>query len=371
MMRDVYKKAMQGLILAVCLSAGGAWAFEDEEGCLLCHKYPKMGRITDEGVRRSYYVMSDVFSKTVHRRVPCSDCHNYIKQLPHREVTTGVTCDTECHSVKNPATGKNFSHKPIVERYLRSTHGRDKMAQGPDADKPYCVTCHTNPVYNPAELEPPKRITDRCIVCHEKRDFVESWYNHTARRIREVRRSSLEIVALCSSCHGDERLIERHLKAAQEEGRQLGRKFAFAATSYQESFHGKVTRYGFTKAANCLDCHADTGNYYLSVHEIRPSRDPQSPTNAKRKAKTCQRCHIYADENYAAIDPHPTSHRSDNPFRYYAEKTYSIIGNVVFAALVGLAFMETVGRRRDGVVWRLRKGSSWWRRSRRGRDRKL
>ena len=167
------------------------WAFDDDSGCLLCHKYPKMGRITKDGVKRSYTVIPNVFSSTVHRNVPCTDCHNYIKQLPHREVKNGVSCNTECHSVKNPATGKNFSHKPIYNKYKSSVHGRDKITEGLDADKPYCVTCHTNPVSNPDEAVHPKHIIDRCVVCHEDRDFVINWYTHTSRRIREVKRTPL------------------------------------------------------------------------------------------------------------------------------------------------------------------------------------
>lgn len=357
------------LLLIILFSTGDVLAFEDDEGCLLCHKYPKMGRITDDGVRRSYYVMPHIFSKTVHRNVPCRDCHTYIKKLPHEEVIEGVTCNSECHSVKNPATGKNFSHKTIYDSYKKSTHGREKLAEGGEADKPYCITCHTNPLYNPEEEEPPKHIVDRCVLCHEKREFVVAWYNHTSRRIREVKRSSQEIVALCSSCHGDERLIERHMKAAKEEGRELGRKYRIAAKSYAESFHGKVTRYGFEDAANCLDCHANQDNYFLSVHQIRPSRDPESPVSKENRVKTCQRCHVRANEKFAAIDPHPTSDIKDNPFRYYAEQTYNIIGGLVIFGLVGMAFMETVGRLRDGVGWRIRFGSSWWRKSKRGRDR--
>ena len=85
--------------------------------------------------------------------------------------------------------------------------------------------------------------------------------------------------------------------------------------------------------------------------------------------ETCKRCHIYANENYAAIDPHPTGDREDNPFIYYAEIGYNWVAYVVIALLVGLALLETIGRRRDGVGWRIHHGSFWWRRSRRGRDR--
>jgi len=358
-----------GLVVSSILYSTELQAFVDEEGCLLCHKYPKMGRVTKDGTRRTYYVMPHVFGKTVHRNVPCRDCHNYIKELPHREVKTGVSCESECHSVKNPATGKNFSHKPIYDAYRKSVHGRDKISKGLDADKPYCITCHTNPVYNPKEKTIPKRITDRCVVCHEDRGFVESWYSHTSRRIRDVKRSSSEIIALCSSCHGDKALVERHLKAAKEKGRPLGKKFAVAAESYNASFHGKVSRYGFNKAANCLDCHADYENYYMTVHEIRPSRDPLSPMHKDKRYLACQRCHTYANENYSTIDPHPTKDKKTNPFIYYAEEIYNWIAYIVIAGLIALALFETIGRRRDGVSWRLTHGSSWWRKSRKRNDR--
>jgi len=358
-----------GLAAAAAAAPTPVPGFQDNEGCLLCHKYPRMARITDDGVLRSYYILPEVFSRTVHRNVPCRDCHTEINELPHKPIKTGVTCSTECHSVKNPATGKPFSHKPIVDAYKESVHGRAKHATGTDADKPYCITCHTNPLYNPAELAPPKQITDRCTLCHEDRNFVNRWYNHTSRRIREVRRTPDQIVALCSTCHDDKRMVERHQQKASAEGREIGRKFAIAVESYEESFHGKMVKYGFAAAANCLDCHADTVNYYKSVHEIRPSRDPASPVHKDRRVETCKRCHTYADRNYAQLDPHPTSKRGDNPFRYYAELIYNIIGFVVIIGLVGLSLFETFGRRRDGVAWRLTHGSSWWRKSRRGRDR--
>ena len=355
--------------LLILLFNNPAQAFEDDSGCLLCHKYPKMGRITEEGTKRIYQVIPNAFGSTVHRNVPCTDCHNYIKQLPHREVTEGVRCDSECHSIKNPATGKNFSHKPIYNKFKESVHGREKIETGLDADKPYCVTCHTNPIYNPDEEVLPENIIDRCVVCHEDRDFVVNWYKHTSRRIREVKRSPSEIVQLCSSCHDDKALVERHVENAKEEGRELGRKYAIAVESYNESFHGKVTRYGFTNAANCLDCHAKQKNYYMNVHDIRPSRDPESPVSKKNKVETCRQCHTYADEKYAQLDPHPTSNKDANAFRYYANIIYAWVGDIVIALLVGMALLETIGRRRDGVGWSLRKGSSWWRKSRRDRDR--
>jgi len=344
-------------------------SFDDDEGCLICHKYPRMTRVTEEGVIRSYYVMPDVFANTVHRNVPCRDCHNYIKKLPHGEVKEGVTCNTECHSVKNPATGKPFSHKIIYNAYKDSVHGREKTAEGIMNDKPYCITCHTNPIYDPNEKAPPKHIVDRCVLCHEDRKFVKQWYKHTSRRIREVRRNPEQIVKLCSSCHGDEKLVDRHIKQAKEDGRKLGLKFKSAVKSYNESFHGKLTNYGFKKTANCLDCHAGNDNYYKAVHEIRPSRDPLSPVHDNNRVKTCQQCHALADENYIRLDPHPSAEKHDGEFRHYAEQIYNVISYITIFGLVGLSLFETWGRRRDGVAFRLKMGTSWRRKSKRGRDR--
>ena len=339
-----------------------AMAFVDDENCLMCHKYPKMGRVDEGGFQKAYYVMPEVFSKTVHRNVPCRDCHYYIKQLPHREVTEGVRCDRACHSIENPSTGKPFSHKPIYDTFKKSVHGREKIETGLDDDKPYCITCHTNPLYNEAEEEAPKRITDRCVVCHEDEKFATKWYNHTSRRIREVKRSSQEIVALCSRCHLDQEMLQRHKEAADSEGRDIGQKYVIAAESYQNSFHGKVAKYGNKEVANCLSCHASPDNYYMSVHELRPSRDPLSPINKANRVKTCRQCHKTADENYAAIDPHPTHDKELNEFNYYAELIYGIVGDVALIALVGMSLFETLGRKRDGIAWAIRNGTTWRRR---------
>ncbi|OWW18390.1 multiheme c-type cytochrome [Noviherbaspirillum denitrificans] len=361
---------MRILLLVLGLGAAGlSHAFEDDEACLMCHKYPKMGRIAEDGTRKVYYILPEVFSKTVHRNVPCRDCHSYIKELPHKPVTEGVNCSQECHSVKNPSTGKPFSHKTINDTFQQSVHGRAKIETGLNNDKPYCTTCHTNPLYNPAEKALPQKITDRCNVCHEDSRFVGKWYNHTSRRIREVKRSSKEIVAMCSACHSNKDMVERHQKAAGAEGRSLGRKFPIAIESYSESFHGKVTKYGNTEVANCLDCHASQANYYMSVHDIRPSRDPKSSLSKENRVETCKRCHQAADENYAVLDPHPSSKKDDNLFRYYAEIIYGLVGDAALFGLIGLTAFETVGRRRDGASWFYRNGTSWWRRSKRGRDR--
>ncbi|MDH5432881.1 MAG: hypothetical protein OEY19_02985 [Gammaproteobacteria bacterium] len=358
-------------VTTVQASENASSPFEDDESCLTCHKYPRMMRVTDEGTIRSYYIMPDVYANTVHRNVPCRDCHTNIQQLPHEPVEKGVSCDTQCHSIKNPATGKPFSHKVIVDAYSQSVHGREKVETGIESDKPYCITCHNNPIYDPIEQAPPEHIVSRCVLCHEDGNFVQQWYKHTSRRIREVKNTSAQIVQLCSACHGDEKLVTKHIEHAKKEGRELGEKFAVAVESYNDSFHGKLTNYGFGETANCLDCHAEQENYYKSVHEIKPSRDPESPVHKDNRVETCQQCHSLADENFASLDPHPTTKTETGVgvFRSLAEKIYNMMSVTVIFGLLGLAIFETIGRRRDGVSFVLRKSTSWRRKSKRGRDR--
>lgn len=344
-------------------------AFDDDEACLMCHSYPRMTRVTEDGAIRSYYVMPDVYANTVHRNVPCRDCHTYINELPHEPVKEGVTCNTECHSIKNPATGKAFSHKTIYDTYENSVHGRVKNVTGIESDKPYCVTCHTNPVYDPNEEAPPEHVVGRCVLCHEDRKFVVQWYKHTSRRIREVRRSPEEVVQLCASCHDDSKLVQRHVDQAKEEERVLGKKFSIAVKSYNESFHGKLTNYGFKDAANCLDCHAEADNYYKSVHDIRPSRDPLSPVHMDNKVETCQQCHELADANYAQLDSHPSTSSDDGYFRYLSELIYNIVSVITIVGLVGLSLFETYARRTDGAAFQLKHGTTWRRKGDHGRDR--
>ncbi|MBI5893733.1 MAG: hypothetical protein HZB79_08815 [Deltaproteobacteria bacterium] len=353
----------------------------DDENCLMCHKYIKMGRITEEGERKYYYVDEEIFSKTVHNRVKCRDCHSYIEKLPHDPVKEGVQCNSKCHSIQNPATRKDFDHNNIYDVYMKSVHGREKVAaKEVDKDKPYCIFCHTNPLYIPHEIpnadgtvrsaEVPAAIADRCDVCHQKREFVEHRYLHTARRILSVKRSPQEVVELCLTCHGNEEFLERHEKLHEGEGKHLGKKFTFAGEAYQESFHGKVTKYGFKEAANCLSCHAKSENYYLAVHDIRSSKDPESTTHKNNRVNTCGKCHTDANKNFARIDPHPTERKDDNPFIYYIANVYGPFGDMVTYALLGLTILETIGRKRDGIAWVLRRGSTWRKKSKRGRDRR-
>ena len=315
----------------------------DDENCLMCHKYRKMGRITEEGARKYYYVDEPEFMQTVHFNVKCRDCHDYIDRIPHKEVAEGVNCAKECH-IKNPATGKFFSHKMIDETYQKSVHGRPKLPEGTNADmdkdKPYCIYCHINPKYNPGEKDPPVWITKRCVVCHEDEEFVNHWYSHTARRIKEVMREPKEVVALCSSCHEDEEMMHKH---------KLEGKALHAADSYKASFHGSMVKLGWGKPAHCLSCHADADNYFLSVHDIRKADDPKATIHPDNRHKICAKCHKGSGKNYATIDEVHYNPHVNHPIEFYVEEFFFWLTAGSFFALILLITLDHNRRMWDKI----------------------
>ena len=132
-------------------------------------------------------------------------------------------------------------HVGVAEVYERSSHGQAYLSGRKNNEghpAPVCVDCHT--AHGIVRADQPQ------------------WL--------------LGVVAECGSCH--ERLYE----------------------TYFETYHGKVTRLGFTLAATCSDCH--------TAHDMRPASDPRSSVFPANRVATCSRCHPAANENFARYRPH-------------------------------------------------------------------
>jgi cytochrome b subunit of formate dehydrogenase len=61
-----------------------------------------------------------------------------------------------------------------------------------------------------------------------------------------------------------------------------------------QSFHGLALRMGSLTAANCSSCHG--------IHDVLPSRDPQSPVNKLNLPRTCGKCHPNIGTRLAETD---------------------------------------------------------------------
>ncbi|MCD8554467.1 MAG: hypothetical protein LRY47_11165, partial [Seleniivibrio sp.] len=223
-------------LFMTCGSAGAA--VTDGENCMMCHKYPGLTRVNDEGYLRVFYVDAENYAHTVHTKVKCTGCHTDIKEIPHKEMKP-VDCSTECH-VKNAGSEKPFSHKKIVETLKKSIHNPDN----PDVrariveDFPSCTNCHKNPVYrfDPGDVETvsearhKERVLQKCAVCHDNNVDYKYFFNHVTHRIKNLAPSE-DVVKTCSKCHSREEMATKH-------------KMKNAAATYLDTFHGKAVEFG-------------------------------------------------------------------------------------------------------------------------------
>jgi hypothetical protein len=348
---------IQNLLIAVALIivlGSGLAGFStaeaaDKENCLMCHRYPSMARIDSDGLRKNYHVDEHIFINSLHGEVECRGCHTYIKKFPHDPVTEAVNCANECH-IKPPFAEENFSHQKIIDVYNSSAHSR-KPDDSPlmKASKPDCKYCHLNPLYKRVDEEKISydKTLDRCFNCHQEKGVSEA-YQHMAHRLRhKTSRSSHEIISLCAeNCHGDAALMEKLGVSG------LGLE---TVETYEESIHGKMTTLGSEKAANCISCHATS-----LIHDIFKKDDPASTIGESELQGTCKSCHEKIDENFVKIAVHPNIRHPNHPALFLISNLVLrfILYGTVFG-LMGLLFLESYRRKKDGIGMKIKAGSSW------------
>ena len=287
-MRLIPKKL---LITAIAVLIFPVFLFaSDQDNCLMCHKYSGMGRY-EKGqtsiMKRIFYINEGIFGTTVHGKLRCKDCHVGVDKIPHTGVEK-VDCLRNCH-INDPSTGKEFSHKRIVDALRQSVHGEDgtKNPKYKD-DLPTCLYCHTNPVISTAS-DSHLSYLNICMQCHENEEWAKRFLRHQFFRMG-VRRSSKDVVALCGSCHENKKIMDRHNLDV--------------VVGFKDTYHGKAIAYGNEEVANCLSCHAARG-LGLSPHSIVSKTDARSPINKENRLMTCQGkggtggCHPNATEKFA------------------------------------------------------------------------
>jgi len=246
------------LILLTGNASAGPAKVVDRENCLLCHRYPTMGRYDEAGNKRIDYISEQEFARSDHGKLPCSGCHAGLDRIPHPE-NLRVDCSVNCHII-DPSTNKRFSHSDMTSKYNMSVHGQgrtDVTQKFPD-DLPTCKDCHDNHIYR------------------------------SGSKYRK-RRAQTEIVELCIRCHKDREKMARHGLDPID--------------AFKDSFHWELAKYGVKNAPDCISCHVPAG---FSSHDIQPGSDPLSPISAANRVKTCsnregtQTCHPDATEKFAS-----------------------------------------------------------------------
>ena len=285
-------------ILSVFLYSGIALAktpaVPDTENCLLCHRYPQMGRYDKTGKKRIFYVNEKMYANSVHGNLRCKSCHVGLDEIPHTDINK-VDCSTKCH-IEEPSTNKEFSHINMIEKYEASVHGKrvNGKTKPFSDDLPTCKYCHSNRMYNPfmavwgKSNALSKETLARCMGCHTEEQWAKRFYSHFTHRMRR-RRSQAEIIALCTSCHENREKMARHGLETIE--------------TYKDTFHFTQVKYGVENAPDCIDCHVPIN---FSTHDIHPKTDPTSPVYITNRTMTCSNqgglktCHPGATTEFAS-----------------------------------------------------------------------
>jgi cytochrome b subunit of formate dehydrogenase len=201
------------------------------------------------------YFDRELFARSVHTGLRCTDCHPGSGSLPHPAKLPAPTCE-KCHPTQ-------------TELYQRSVHAL--RVPGEESEMPRCWTCH-----GMHDILPP---TDR-----------------------KARTYPLNVLAVCGGCHRKHNVPRlRSPEDLQESGATL-------VENYLDSVHGRAVRTaGLIVAATCPDCHR--------AHEVLPSHDPDSSVNRNHVTDTCGRCHVGVAEQLAGSVHSPARHYEEQGLR--------------------------------------------------------
>ena len=327
--------------------------------CLECHG--KTDLVAGDG--RPLYVPQEVLRQSDHAQVACSQCHsgvNVSRKRPCETITQKVDCDS-CHaevgqqfeaSIHGQLLARNDPNAPtckechgrhevlgrlnptspifatriptlcarchregeqaaaryegpehdIVKSYTESIHGKGLIKSGLVVTAT-CTNCHTPhgalPHDDPASSVNRANVPQTCGNCHHGiQEVFERSIHHTMVGQTE------KDLPVCNDCHS-----AHTIQRADVDGFKLdimqkcGRCHGEIASSYFDTYHGKVSQLGYTKTAKCYDCHG--------AHDILPVADPRSHLSRENVVQTCQRCHPGATRRFAGYLSHATHHDPD------------------------------------------------------------
>jgi cytochrome b subunit of formate dehydrogenase/nitrate reductase cytochrome c-type subunit len=301
-------RAYKFAFLVILALASRAPAY-DTEGCLNCHQYRGLARISEDKKNIDlFYVDPNYYSMALgpHGRLKCTDCHvrGEVAVFPHL-TQTPVDCGKVCHLTGPNQVEVRFSHKNVDALLGQSVHGAKDLAECNQllgsplkTGQSQCLLCHDEPTYNRGQtwVQAVSPIS-RCNTCHEGQLAIDTrqFYFHVASRAHPARTNE-DQVRLCATCHSNA---------------EIQAKFNLPDTtvSYLASFHGKSTMLGSDEAANCLDCHVGQTR---DAHQILAHTNPAAPTNAANLPDTCRApaCHRAAGAQISSAAVHLDLSRS-------------------------------------------------------------
>jgi hypothetical protein len=246
----------------------------------------------------------------------CKECHGTHHVLDKRDPVSATFSTNvpdlcgRCHREGQKAAVRYVgTQHQIVQHYRESIHGKGLLKSGLTVTAT-CTNCHTAhlvlPGSDPQSTVNPKNLPATCGVCHHgiQEQFEQSVHS------RLVTKTGKDL-PVCNDCHS-----AHTIRRTDETGFMLdimdkcGRCHEEIAKTYFDTYHGKVSRLGYTKTAKCYDCHG--------AHDILPVADPRSHLSRANVVATCQKCHATATRRFAGYLTHATHHDPKKyPFMFW------------------------------------------------------
>lgn len=359
--------------------------------CMHCHADEKLRRARDG---ESMHVNAGEVGHSRHSKVACSQCHSEVnasRVRPCETISRGVDCTScheeigkqyassthgqlnskhdpnaptckECHGThavlgkQDPLSASFPTNVPslcarchregqkaavrytgtqheIITNYRESIHGNGLLKAGLTVTAT-CTSCHTAhrvlPRTDPESTVNPANVPATCGRCHHG---IEEQFENSihAKRVS----GSAKELPVCNDCH-----TAHAIRRTDENGFRLeimdkcGRCHGEIAKTYFDTYHGKVSRLGYTKTAKCYDCHG--------AHDVLAVTDPRSHLSRANVAATCQKCHVGATRRFAGYLTHATHHDPRKyPFLFYTfwGMTALLLGTFVIGGLHTLLWL--------------------------------
>ncbi|MGE5547645.1 MAG: cytochrome b/b6 domain-containing protein [Solirubrobacterales bacterium] len=320
--------------------------------CLRCHAdQEEKVSVRPDGSLHNIFIDSQKLDHSVHSKVACVGCHSDVTKLPHsKPLAKSIGC-VECHreqwdKVKTSADPKDQRLGVVmaqIEDYLHSSHAKPN-AKNQARVNAACHDCHdAHDIGAPGAVQRAEhrlKNPEVCGRCHEKEktDYLASAHGKALVEKKD------EKTAVCSDCHTLHKIGSPKsdpMKLAITEN--CGNCHKDAQRTYLASYHGQVTRLGYTNTAKCFDCHGG--------HKIQGDKDPTSQIHVNNRLKTCESCHKETGPGFTSFLPHGDP---DNAGKYpglFVAKTFMqalIIGVMAFfwAHVLLWLYRELMDRRK-------------------------
>jgi DNA-directed RNA polymerase subunit M/transcription elongation factor TFIIS len=302
-----YRLMLRFLLIITLTTVMGPSVASARDDCSSCHGQKGNPRFVDK----------KALDESVHSTVVCTKCHIDVSEYPHGKVSR-VNCGI-CHFL-----GRDGAPREEAQKYKLSVHGKALAAGNTSAAT--CQACHgSHAIYPRNDTRSATRKQNIPVLCSKCHPGESDMYSKSIHGRELLERSNAK-APTCFDCH-----LEHLIPPTEDQQwklsliKQCGTCHQEQINTYRKTYHGKVTRLGYTTMAKCTDCHGS--------HTIEQVTEKTSMLSEQNILGTCKKCHPRATIGFTKFYAHAEeSNRAKYPvmFYTYAFMTLLLIGVFTF-----------------------------------------